>query len=137
MRALGPIRALVFGNYAEVSPDVEDLLERAAQELARRRWAVMGAHNEAEARSYFISTLRRKLGLVVMREMARHRLNRVQYVGVRRAALASRASTRPASSEPLSHHGEFAAWQAPQLDVPPAVAAPAQAVARPRGGGGG
>ena len=36
-----------------------------------------------------------------------------------------------------SHHGEFAAWQAPQLDVPPAVAAPAQAVARPRGGGGG
>ena len=44
----------------------------------------MGARNEAEARAFVLSRLRRRVGLVVVREMARHRLRRLPYIGVPR-----------------------------------------------------
>ena len=47
-------------------------------------WQWVGARNEAEARACVLSRLRRRVGLVVVREMARHRLRRVPYIGVPR-----------------------------------------------------
>ena len=137
LKSFGPIRALVFGAYGEVSEDVEDLLSLAADELARRRWRAMGATTEAEVRGYFMATLRRKLGLIIMREMARHRLNRILYVGMPRAVLESRMrerdTYRPANTAPLVHHGPFAGAQSRQLSAAPAAAHGRGGAARPRG----
>ena len=52
--------------------------------MARKTWQWVGARNEAEARACVLSRVRRRVGLVVAREMARHRLRRVPYIGVPR-----------------------------------------------------
>ena len=78
------MRALVFGNYGECSADVHHLLDACATAVARKIWQWVGARNEAEARACVLSRLRRRVGLVVVREMARHRLRRVPYIGVPR-----------------------------------------------------
>ena len=52
--------------------------------MARKTWQWVGVRNEAEARACVLSRLRRRVGLVVVREMARHRLRRVPYIGVPR-----------------------------------------------------
>ena len=78
------MRALVFGNYGECSADVHHLLDACATAVARKTWQWVGARNEAEARACVLSRLRRRVGLVVVREMARHRLRRVPYIGVPR-----------------------------------------------------
>ena len=78
------VRALVFGNYGECSADVHHLLDACATAVARKTWQWVVARNEAEARACVLSRLRRRVGLVVVREMARHRLRRVPYIGVPR-----------------------------------------------------
>ena len=60
----------------------DHLLDATA--VARKTWQWVGARNEAEARACVLSRLRRRVGLVVVREMARHRLRRVPYIGVPR-----------------------------------------------------
>ena len=45
---------------------------------------------QEEARSFIISSLRRRLGLVICREFARHRIRRVPYIGVPRAVVEQR-----------------------------------------------
>ena len=52
--------------------------------MGGKTWQWVGARNEAEARACVLSRLRRRVGLVVVREMARHRLRRVPYIGVPR-----------------------------------------------------
>ena len=46
---------------------------------------LMGARSAAEARGFVMQQLRRRLGVVVAREMARHRLHRLPYVNTPRA----------------------------------------------------
>ena len=50
----------------------------------------MGARTQEEARSFIVSSLRRRLGLVICREFARHRIHRVPYIGVPRAVVERR-----------------------------------------------
>jgi hypothetical protein len=50
----------------------------------------MGARTQEEARSFVVSSLRRRLGLVICREFARHRIRRVPYIGVPRAVVERR-----------------------------------------------
>ena len=40
--------------------------------MAARQWRDMGARTQEEARSFIVSSLRRRLGLVICREFARH-----------------------------------------------------------------
>ena len=47
----------------------------------------MGARSFAEMRGYAIARLRREIGLSVAQAMAAHRLSRLGYVGLTRAAL--------------------------------------------------
>ena len=47
----------------------------------------MGARSAAEARGFVMQHLRRRLGVVVAREMARHRLHRLPYVNTPRAVV--------------------------------------------------
>ena len=60
------------------------LLDACATAVARKTWQWVGARNEAEARAWVLSRLRRRVGLVVVRKMARHRLRRIPYIGVPR-----------------------------------------------------
>ena len=84
-------RGLAFGAYGEASPDVHALLTVAADGLAARQWRDMGARTQEEARSFIVlSSLRRRLGLVICREFARHRIRRVPYIGVPRAVVERR-----------------------------------------------
>ena len=50
----------------------------------------MEARTLEEARSFIVSSLRRRLGLVICREFARHRIRRVPYIGVPRAVVERR-----------------------------------------------
>ena len=77
LRSFGQTRGLAFGAYGEASPDVHALLAVAADWLAARQWRDMGARTPEEARSFIVSSLRRRLGLVICREFARHRIRRV------------------------------------------------------------
>ena len=53
-----------------------------------RQWRDGGAQEEAP--SFIVSSLRRRLGLVICREFARHRIRRVPYIGVPRAVVEQR-----------------------------------------------
>ena len=85
------VRGLAFGNYAEVSPDVEDLILQCGHALARKHWRSSGARNEAEARSWWVSHCRMRIGVATARAYARYRLKRLVFVGVPRAVLDERA----------------------------------------------
>ena len=50
--------------------------------------SVWRQYNMQEARGYIITAYRRRLALTSAREFARHRLHRVPYIGVPRAAIA-------------------------------------------------
>ena len=79
LRSFGQTRGLAFGAYGEASPD--------------------GARTQEEARSFIVSSLRRRLGLVICREFARHRIRRVPYIGVPRGpAVVERRTCSAASS---------------------------------------
>ena len=54
----------------------------------------MGARSPEEARSFFASALRRRLGCFVAREFARYRLRRLPYIGATRDAVAARGIRR-------------------------------------------
>ena len=99
LRSFGQTRGLAFGAYGEASPDVHALLTVAADGLAARQWRDMGARTQEEARSFIVSSLRRRLGLVICREFARHRIRRVPYIGVPRAVVERGACSAASSSE--------------------------------------
>ena len=94
LRSFTRVRGLVCGNYCECSPDVHELLAITADGLAARRWRLMGARSATEARAFFIARLRRSLSVVIAREMARHRLRRIPFIGVPRAAIRDRPPQR-------------------------------------------
>ena len=85
------VRGLVFGQYAEASLDVHALIDLAAHALARKHWRSSGARNEAEARSWWVSSCRRRIGVAVARAYARYRIRRMVFIGVPRAVLDDRA----------------------------------------------
>ena len=74
-----------------MSPDVEDLVLQCGHALARKRWRSSGARNEAEARSWWVSHCRMRIGVATARAYARYRLKRLVFVGVPRAVLDERA----------------------------------------------
>jgi len=88
LESFGIVRGAVFGNYGEASSDVHSLLRVAAEAQARRVWRIMGARSWSEAFGFILQSMRRRLGVVVAREFARHRLHRVPYIGHTRATLA-------------------------------------------------
>ena len=77
-------------------PGVHLLLERAATAAAARRWKVLGARSEEEARGFLLASFRRRLGVHVTREFARYRLRRVPFVGATRAGVQAAAARQAA-----------------------------------------
>ena len=83
----GRVRGAVFGAYGEWSWDVEWLLEEAASHAAQTSWARMGYRRPSEARALILQWYRRRMGITVVRAMARHRWRHSQYVGLTRVQL--------------------------------------------------
>ena len=90
----GQVRALVFGNHGEASPDVHHFISAAARRLARTTWDRLGARSEDEAYSYHVQRFRRDIGIATAREFARYRLLRVPFIGVPRAVVRDRHAGR-------------------------------------------
>ena len=109
LRSYPAVRALVVGQYGECSADVHSLLEAAAQAAAARRWRVMGARDASEAVGYFTTALRRSWGVAAVREMARHRLRRVCFVGVSHARARVLAGPR-ADAQPVGAPAGAPPW---------------------------
>ena len=60
--------------------------ERAAAEsLAATIWRAMGARSESEARGFFMNAVRKELSMSFWTALARHRQNRLDFVGISRA----------------------------------------------------
>ena len=85
LQTLGPIRAAVLGHFGECSPDIHHLARAAAECLAATRWRAMGARSEAEARGYFMNAVRKELSVSFWTALARHRQNRLDFIGISRA----------------------------------------------------
>jgi len=81
------VRGLVIGAYSEWSWDVEWLLEEEARTAARRDWRRMGCVSEDVAYGLIVASYRRRMGVVAVREMARHRYRQAQLVGLTRLQL--------------------------------------------------
>ena len=103
------VRGLVFGAYGEWSWDVEWLLEAAARAAAARSWRRMGCSAETVAYGLIVASYRRRLGVVAVREMARHRLRRVCFVGVSRARARVLAGPR-ADAQPVGAPAGAPQW---------------------------
>ena len=74
-------------SYGEWSWDVEWLLEEAARAAAQRDWRRMGVVSRDVAYGFLVASYRRRMGVVAVREMARHRYRQSQMVGLTRAQL--------------------------------------------------
>jgi hypothetical protein len=85
LQTLGPIRAAVLGHFGECSPDIHHLVRAAAESLAATRWRAMGARSESEARGFFMNAVRKELSMSFWTALARHRQNRLDFVGISRA----------------------------------------------------
>ena len=94
LQQLGPARGLVFGAYGEASRDVHAVISVGASVMARATWQSFGARSEAEVRGFVMQRLRRDVGVMAAREMARHRLTRLACVGVPRHILEQRQQQR-------------------------------------------
>jgi len=88
LRTLEPVRGLVFGAWGEGSPALHKLLTVMAQCGAQCHWRGMRCEDPGNAIGTLAWLLRRRWGLTALRENARLKLERLQYVG-RGAAAAS------------------------------------------------
>jgi hypothetical protein len=112
LRTLGTVSGLAFGAYAEASQDVHGLLASIASTLADAAWRRTGARCQSEALSFYTTMVRRRVGVAVARAMARHRLDRVQFIGVSREAVrAHRQRRADVAREPAIRDVDFFAHQ--------------------------
>ena len=109
LQTYGAIHGLVFGAWAEASPGVEQLLTMTAASGATRHWQSMGCTNETAARGSLAWLLRRRWAMTALRENARLKLERLEYVGrgavaaaERRAVAGSRCAARARAGAVLS-----------------------------------
>ena len=100
LQSFEAVRGLVFGAWGECSPDVEKLLSWLAGVGAVRHWRGMGCRDETGARGILAWYLRRRWALTAMREHARLKLGRLQFVG------------RGAGRAALRRSDAHAAWSA-------------------------
>ena len=111
LRSYGTVRSLVVGQYGEASLDTHELMALAAEQAAQTSWGFLGARSVAEARAYFTASMRRSWGCLFVREMARHRLRRVCYIGAGHRPRAVQAQGVPAGEWGVRSPMEFWAFR--------------------------
>ena len=90
LRSYDPMRGLVFGAWGEGSPEVDRLIGMLAHIGSRRHWRSMQARSADEAQQVLAWMLRRRWALTALRENARLKLERLEFVGRGAAAAAAR-----------------------------------------------
>ena len=118
LRTFEPVLGLVFGAWGEASPAVAKLLTLMSQCGAQRHWRGMRCEDPGSATGTLAWLLRRRWGLTALRENARLKLDRLQYVGrgaaaaIQRRALASEAfaARQRASARTLLSGPRARAW---------------------------
>ena len=99
LQQFGNLRGLVFGAWAETSPDVELLLSLASRVGAERHWQTMGARDATLAQGVLAWLLRRRWGMAALRENAHLKLEHLEYVGRGAADAMARRHAAAVSSE--------------------------------------
>ena len=99
------VRGAVFGAYGEWSWDVEWLLEEAASHAAQTSWARMGYRRPSEARALILQWYRRRMGITVVRAMARHRWRHSLAVRGAHASAAGALQAESGSGAPEAGEG--------------------------------
>ena len=96
LQSYEPVRGLVFGAWGEASPVVSKLLSAMAHAGAQRHWRSMRCDDPPQAVGVMAWLLRRRWGLTALRENARLKLDRLEFVG--RGAVAA-TQRRTAAAE--------------------------------------
>ena len=94
LRTYDPVRGLVFGAWGEASPDVERLLTAFSRAGAAHHWHTMQVATPGSAQGILAWLLRRRWGMTAMREAARLKLERLEFVGRGAAHAADRRGPR-------------------------------------------
>jgi len=114
LRTYDPVRGLVFGAFGEASPDVERLLSVFCRTGAMQHWRHMRVAGPSEAQGILAWMLRRRWGMTALREAARLKLERLQFVGRGAAAAADRRVAFAAPSA-AARRNACSFWQGPRL----------------------
>ena len=81
LRSFEPVRGLVFGAWGEASPAVERLLSALAEVGAMRHWRGMRCQDMDSARGALAWLMRRRWAMTALRDFARLKLERLEFVG--------------------------------------------------------
>ena len=114
LRTFDPVRGIVFGAWAEASPDVDKLIGVLAGIGARRHWRAMRAPGPDEAKGALAWLLRRRWALTALRENARLKLERMEFVGRGAVAAASRRATAATGEEARARRAACAFHRGPR-----------------------
>ena len=91
LQGLPGVRGLVVGPWSEASPDVHALAAEVADRHAEREWRLLGSRSKDEARSRYVTDVRRRWGCTFWREWARLMQARIARLQVPQMAAAAPA----------------------------------------------
>ena len=109
IRSFEPVRGLVFGAWAEASPDVDRLIGVLAGRGSERHWRGMLAASAEEAKGALAWLLRRRWAMTALRENARLKIDRLQHVGAGAAAAQLRRASAATAAAARARRGALAA----------------------------
>ena len=115
LRTFDPVRGIVFGTWGEASPEVERLVHIFSSSGAAKHWRSMHAASPAEAKGGLAWLLRRRWAMTALRENARLKLERLQFVGRGAMAAAHRRAAPQAASGVAARRAACTFWQGPRL----------------------
>ena len=98
LRSYQRVVPLVFGAFGEASEGVELMISQLAHAGGAIHWRRMKARSPEEASGALAWMLRRRWGIVALREAARLTLDRLQYAGSNRAQLGARTAALKAAA---------------------------------------
>jgi len=114
LRSFDPVRGIVFGAFGEGSPDVERLISAFAKVGAARHWQGMLATSPQEAIGVIAWMLRRRWAMTALRENARLKLERLEYVGRGAALAADRRAAVVGDQGAAARRAACRFWQGPR-----------------------
>ncbi len=115
LRTYDPVRGLVFGAWGEGSPDVERLLSAFCRVGAARHWQSMQVTSPGAAQGILAWLLRRRWGMTALREAARLKLERLEFVGRGAAAAADRRLAASTCAAAAARRAACSFWRGPRL----------------------
>ena len=114
LNTFDPVRGLVFGSWGEGSPDVDRLIGVLADVGATRHWRGMQSSGPDEAKGALAWLLRRRWAMTALRENARLKLDRLEYVGRGAAEAIQRRSGAATAAGSRARQAAGTFWRGPR-----------------------